>query len=436
MKKKGSNTKTKAGEELPRGLTVYLDQKNGWVLWQGKRWTGGKVKKRYFPNQKEALAEAEKLVTEQKKSLVASRTTGFTASQLAEIRVALDKLGGRSILDAISFYDDRSVSTTISLEDACTKLEKIKKDQGLSDRHIKDLGEQLEFFKGTLGKIKLSDILRSHVEKLIKAKDGRGHSPSASRQAKRLRYFRILINEGLGQGWIKVNPTLGVKTKKQTKEEIVVLTPRQVASLLMAAKTKFPDLIAPLAIKIFSGVRHPELFGLDWKDVGESILVKAAYAKTGRRRSITIPDVLDTWLAEVPKEKKEGLVYSNRPDRKNRNVAWLIDQKALAKEAGVILPQNSLRHAFGSYHYAQNKDENATAYQMGNSPGIVKQNYVTAITTAQYEQFWLLTPDNCQSLLKRPDTSNEAGPPMPTKVKRGMILPPEWELGDERKESK
>jgi integrase len=411
--------------ELPRGLRVIHDKRH-WIVWKGKTWTGGKIKRSYFKTEREAWAEAEKILKDQKKDIATSRETGFTTSQLAEIRVALDKLGGRSILDAISFYDDRSVSTTISLEDACSTLEKIKEDEGLSDRHLKDLGEQLEFFKGTLGEIKLSDILRSHVEKIIKAKDGRENSPSASRQAKRLRYFRILINEGLGQSWIKVDPTLGVKTKKQTKEEIVVLTPRQVASLLMAAKTKFPDLIAPLAIKIFSGVRHPELFGLDWKDVGESIIVKAAFAKTGRKRSITIPDVLDTWLAEVPKEKKEGRVYSHRPDRKNRNVAWLIDQTAIAKEAGITLTQNCMRHAFGSYHYAQNKDEDYTAYQMGNSPSIVKQNYVTAITTAQYEEFWSLTPSFCESLLKKPDAPSEAGPPTPTKVRRPMILPEEW----------
>ena len=428
-KNKITNNKAKA-TPLPRGLTIFPDR-GSYVLRVGKKFSKNKAYRRYFKTEGEARAEAAKLAKEENAEATAIKETGLSAIQLAEIRVALGKLDGKSLLDAVSFFETRAVTTTISLKDACTKIEEMKKTQGLGGRHLNDIRKQFAFFNKTLGKINIGDVLKSDVEKIINTKDGHNKEASSSRQAKRLRYFRIITNEALAQGWIKIDPTLGIKTKKEKKEELVVLTPRQIASLLIAAKTKYPDLVAAIAIKIFCGVRNPELLAMTWADVKDAILVKAAFTKTGRTRSISLSYPLKSWLDLIPKEMKEGAlpIYPIKKTRKDRMDSWNIDQKAIAESAGIVpWPQNCLRHAFGTYHYAEHKDEALTAYEMGNSPSVIKQHYVTGITVAESEEFWALTPSYCESLLKKPDAPHsQDGPPTPTKVRRSIILPPEWE---------
>ena len=55
-------------------------------------------------------------------------------------------------------------------------------------------------------------------------------------------------------------------------------------------------------------------------------------------------------------------------------------------------PHNALRHSFGSYHYAQYRDENRTAAEMGNSPAVVFRHYRALVKREAADAFWTLRP--------------------------------------------
>lgn len=100
-----------------------------------------------------------------------------------------------------------------------------------------------------------------------------------------------------------------------------------------------------------------------------TIEVKGRKAKTRQRRIVQMSDNLSVWLnlATCP----------HGPVAPPRNIDVFSEQlRLLAEDAGITpWPHNALRHSFGSYFLARTKDENLTASEMGNSPGVVIKHY-------------------------------------------------------------
>ena len=88
------------------------------------------------------------------------------------------------------------------------------------------------------------------------------------------------------------------------------------------------------------------------------------------------------WL--TPYRLREGPIT---PDR-NIDVfsEWL---RGLAHSAGINpWPHNAMRHSFGSYFLGKTKDENLTASEMGNSPGVVVRHYRAVVKDADVAEYW------------------------------------------------
>jgi hypothetical protein len=49
-------------------------------------------------------------------------------------------------------------------------------------------------------------------------------------------------------------------------------------------------------------------------------------------------------------------------------------------------------HSFGSYHFAQHRNENLTAAEMGNSPAMIFQHYRAVVTPEAAARFWSHVP--------------------------------------------
>jgi integrase len=140
---------------------------------------------------------------------------------------------------------------------------------------------------------------------------------------------------------------------------------------------------APFSFFPFRPLFDPfsEICALDWSEIdlkAKTIEVKAAKAKTRQRRIGTIQDNLLAWLekpcllkgpvapdVDVFGEKLKHLVKGRKPTDDDPG------RPAIVQE----WPHNALRHSFGSYHYARFKNENLTAAEMGNSPGVVFKHY-------------------------------------------------------------
>ena len=67
-----------------------------------------------------------------------------------------------------------------------------------------------------------------------------------------------------------------------------------------------------------------------------------------------------------------------------------------------------MRHSFGSYFLGKTKDENLTASEMGNSPGVVIKHYRALVLDADITRYWGVGPSNVEE--------DSAGTPTPSKA--------------------
>ncbi len=402
----------------PIGIGFWKDSRSGgWRVRVGIKYLG-KARKPYFKifkTKEEAVSFCKDLDRQASGDITTAKRLGITELELAEVKVALERLNGKAslIMAADSWLKHEAPflnSPTIS--QAIIALVAAKQDENLTDAHINEMKNRItKIFKG-YENVRMDEITSEQMTNLLRANDGRGNKPSASLRGKRICYANILYNYGISQRWVsqEKSPLFKIKKPKaDRKEGVRILTPRQVAKLLWTAKESNRALIPALSLKIFSGVRNSELFKLRWSEVDEKqITVPAAYSKTGRRRVITIHSTLASWLALEPKTDKTELIFPCVPARKDRVGAWYSVFNPVRTKAGFnSWPQNALRHIFGSYHYALHNNENLTAAEMGNSPAVVKQHYLNAVKLEPCKKFWRLTPAIAEATAETPEDQPE-----------------------------
>ena len=101
-----------------------------------------------------------------------------------------------------------------------------------------------------------------------------------------------------------------------------------------------------------------------------------------------IADNLVEWLVSCGK--------CNGPITPERNIDVFSERmRGLSQKAGISpWPHNAMRHSFGSYSLGKTKDENLTATEMGNSPGVVVRHYRAVVKETDVADYWRLRPDN------------------------------------------
>jgi len=76
-----------------------------------------------------------------------------------------------------------------------------------------------------------------------------------------------------------------------------------------------------------------------------------------------------------------------------------------------------MRHSFGSYLLAETKNENLTASEMGNSPGIVIRHYRAVVRSEEAARYWRIVPPSAKPAVSGSVASGE-GNNTPTPVSR------------------
>ncbi len=199
----------------------------------------------------------------------------------------------------------------------------------------------------------MNEIRRHHIEQWLDGKDF-----SLKTRANYIRDLNILFNFAHSRRWVSENPCANIEKPSTADGEVIALTPEECAKLLAAC----PDPFLPgVCVKLFAGLRTSELLTLDWSEMSETeIIVRGLKAKTRQRRVVTISNNLVRWL--LPCRKTSGRVA---PFEQN---SWHRALESMAERAGITLPPNVLRHSFGSYHFAQHRNENLTAAEMAIPP--------------------------------------------------------------------
>ena len=237
---------------------------------------------------------------------------------------------------------------------------------------------------------------------------------------KRLRYAAILFHWGIDKGYCNKLPFAGIARPKVVQKAPQPIGVIEAMRILYVAAIHTPEALPALAIKFFAGLRNSELYKLDWSDVqNDSILVSSAVSKTNKARAVSIPNNLKSWLDSLDEDDRFGLVFGMKPRVKDREAVWLDVIKKIEEIAKVKISQNSLRHTFGSYHYQLYKSSDRTAFEMGNSPRVVTDNYVNAVSEVEASAFLSLQYEPTIAAFNR-----EVGKKRLEKLKE--LLPLKW----------
>ncbi len=160
--------------------------------------------------------------------------------------------------------------------------------------------------------------------------------------------------------------------------------------LIAAADDKILPLIV---IGGFAGLRHEEIKRLDWQhiDLEEGFIeVTAANAKTETRRIVPIKDNLKKFLLLLAKKSGKVIVHANTTKQLLKTAA------ATGDKANEIKPlewkHNALRHSYISARVAECADVPRVADEAGNSPQVIRTNYLKRMRPALAAEWFSIEP--------------------------------------------
>jgi integrase len=181
--------------------------------------------------------------------------------------------------------------------------------------------------------------------------------------------------------------------------KIEIFTAEQMSALVEKADHR---LLPYLVIGAFAGLRGEEIKRLDWSEIDLAdgfIEVAADKAKTNTRRLVPIKENLKAWLLPVAKERGPVCPFKN-----------VVNQlMQLAATANVEWKKNALRHSFISYRVAECADVPRVADESGNSPAIIRTNYLQRVKPKQAQAWFGILPP-MRDLLDRLKGESESAP--------------------------
>jgi site-specific recombinase XerD len=357
----------------------------------GRRYTGDSRQRRYFRTRKEAknfVVQAEE----------AHRKLGCEAFVLplnlrAEALACSQRLKAlnSTLTQAVEFFIQHGPKAEAVKPLAELKEEFLKSRKAMNGRPrtLVQYESYLRVICAEFGKTEVAKLIREDIEDWVEESDW---SPRTRKNY--LVTFTTLLNYAVGKRYRPDNPASGIARPLLDDRPVDVLTVEQVKALLRVTKRSDSEMLPALTIGLFAGLRRSEFFSLDWAEVdleSRIIEIKGIKAKTRQRRLVHIADNLFEWLA--PHRQCQGPVAPERNiDVFSERLRSLTLQTAISP-----WPHNAMRHSFGSYFLCKTKDENLTASEMGNSPGVIFRHYRAVVKDADATEYWCLRPANVES---------------------------------------
>ncbi len=392
--------------DLPSGVGVTTNYNGGghkfFRVRLGKRFTGGKILMKDFAKLEDArswiLGDAQKekstieILELQKRGGRDSFQAGAREMAAAHDALKRCQAAGFSITEVVDFGlrhlspegGRKTVKEAVELI-----LERRRRDAAEDEgksKHLKGLTSIANKFVERFGGELISTVSREMLEEWLDELD----TLSMNTKASYARHIHIFFNEAIDRKWTAENPTSKLSRNSESLADPEIVTPTQLKMLLHTAQAVNSIVIPGLTIKAFAGLRTSELRALDWSHVGSAeIRITARSAKNRKARLVTIHPNLQAWLCEH--RRSQGAVMGIGEN------AWYEALQRLSKLAKLELPRNVLRHSFGSYHLRRHRQEQTTAFEMGNTPDIVHKWYKNMnIEISDVEDYWSITPASVQ----------------------------------------
>jgi integrase len=197
------------------------------------------------------------------------------------------------------------------------------------------------------------------------------------------------------------------------KGEPNILTIKQAEKLLTTALAHPElDLLAPVVLGLFCGIRTQELMKLNWSHLNINaqkpeqsfVTIPKGIAKKRRIRNVTIPANAIIWLALCP--KKSGQITRNQYSTDYRKRFLKLQRlagfgKVVDKVWRSTWEENGMRHSFGTYHFALHGNSIETARQLGHaaSDHVLFDHYRALAAKEQGEEYFNLLPPKSDSVI-------------------------------------
>jgi integrase len=340
--------------------------------------------RKFFKTRAEAEAEALRQRTLLERH--SREAIGLSQREMSDFIEAKRRLAAYSeaINDAVEFRIDhleRVRRHGITVAQLVDEVVKAKRRDGRSEVYLRDLRYRLSKFVQDFGNRAIAGITVDELDNWLRSLP---FSPQSRTNYRTV--IGLLFSNAENRGIIERNPILRTAKPKLVDAPPDIFTPAELRVLLETAHAQAPDVLPMLAIGAFAGLRDAEIKRLDWSEVDLArghIEVKAAKAKSARRRIVPIQPNLAAWLR--PYAPMKGHILPKGARGKLDRV----------REAAGLLkwPNNGLRHSFASYRLAAIHDAPRVAAELGHtSPQMLYSTYREVVLPEEAERYWEIKP--------------------------------------------
>ena len=247
---------------------------------------------------------------------------------------------GKTIREATDFYVRHlAASESAQVDRLVDDYIRSQERGGLSARHLRDVRNRLTRFKADFGSRPCRTVSAAELEEWLYGLHN-GDKPAPQTIVNWRATLRAFFAWALRQKCLETNPVEGVTKPKVSRGAPAIWSPAKLDRLLHAAPA---ELVAPIALGAFAGLRNAEILRLGWSEINFEtglIEVRSDKSKTAQRRLVKIEPNLARWLA--PYAEQAGKVWPK---------TWRAYHEAtenLCRELELEWPENGLRHSFAS----------------------------------------------------------------------------------------
>lgn len=238
----------------------------------------------------------------------------------------------------------------------------------------RDLAKLIEF-ADKQSVIDLRTLDSQHLRNCLTQLHRRGLAPTSLQRW--LSACRSFFHYCLGQGWIKANPSVGIRSPKPAKKLPHTLDPDQMENLVSVEGDKDINVRdrAMLELMYSCGLRLAELVALNIEDVDLTAQELRATGKGNKTRLLPVGrfarDAVRGWLkvrAQHPKAESKALFISARGTRiQPRSVQKRFELIGLQQGVDGRVHPHRLRHSFASHLLESSGDLRAVQELLGHA---------------------------------------------------------------------
>jgi integrase len=275
----------------------------------------------------------------------------------------------------------------ITVTDAVKEIKKQAKTDGKSDLRRKQLANVLDRFAENFNQ-EVSTLTPKLIAEYLTALELAERTRRNHRDV--IGFFnRWLVLRGYlakGTDWLE-----GVQNYSARKlGQISTYTADDIRRLITAADKRILPMIV---IGGFAGLRHAEIARLEWQDIDLEegfIEVKAENAKTDTRRIVPLKPNLKAFLKKLAKKSGKVVSVVNTTKQLLKTAADTAD--AENEIEALEWKHNALRHTYISARVAETGDVPRVADEAGNSPQVIRTNYLKRMRPAAATEWFAIEP--------------------------------------------